>query len=738
MTRLMKVPAGAVMLLLAALAASPGGAAAAQEELPPSGASADSLPADTYATPGVRALVERARAARGRHMEGIHSYEGLLNERVYVGLTSPTFRRERTLFEQEDAARIRWTSSGERAIQWLSARRAVPIIGAATALAGEAPDSGSVAADMERDLRRDLTREGSPMGFAFDPWDDRIVFGDSHDWALHPLADSAAAEYRYLPGDTLTLGLPDGRRVTLVEVRVEPREADFHRVVGSLWFDEATGALARASYRPARAFDLEREEPEDAKDVPGIFRPVTVDVGYVTVEYALYDLRWWLPRRFSMQGTARMGRLLTVPLLMEWSVKDYRVNPEESALPLTDSLPPGWTRSERPLHREGEADRTVTILVPPADSLRTSAGLLTGVGERSPVAFDEDEIAAIRHALDGLAPAGEVWRPRLSWGLQDGLVRYNRVEGLSAGVGLRTPVPGGLALHATARLGVADLAPRGELAVLRGPETAGMRLAGYRRLEAMGEMETPFGPLRSLQNLLLGGDRGQYYDAAGVEAARTTSGPTFRSELRVFWQRERAVDLGTDFFLLQGVRGRSPEPLLAADEGSVGGVAGLVRWQAGANPAGLIATGSVRGEAAGGDFTYGKASATVALAHPLPGTLAGALEVGAGAAWGDVPIQKEYFLGGPRTVRGFDMDALQGTAFWLARGEVANGFAGARLALFADAGWAGPRDTFGTSGWVASVGAGTSLLDGLVRFDVARAVRGGRGWEVHAYLDGLF
>ena len=32
----------------------------------------------------------------------------------------------------------------------------------------------------------------------------------------------------------------------------------------------------------------------------------------------------------------------------------------------------------------------------------------------------------------------------------------------------------------------------------------------------------------------------------------------------------------------------------------------------------------------------------------------------------------------------------------------------------------------------------TSLLDGLFRFDVARAVRGATGWKFHLYLDGLF
>jgi len=33
---------------------------------------------------------------------------------------------------------------------------------------------------------------------------------------------------------------------------------------------------------------------------------------------------------------------------------------------------------------------------------------------------------------------------------------------------------------------------------------------------------------------------------------------------------------------------------------------------------------------------------------------------------------------------------------------------------------------------------GTSLLDGLLRLDLARGVRRGDAWHLHLYLDGLF
>jgi outer membrane translocation and assembly module TamA len=67
---------------------------------------------------------------------------------------------------------------------------------------------------------------------------------------------------------------------------------------------------------------------------------------------------------------------------------------------------------------------------------------------------------------------------------------------------------------------------------------------------------------------------------------------------------------------------------------------------------------------------------------------------------------------------------------------VANSFPGARLAVFSDAGWAGPRADFRRGKPRVSVGAGVSLLDGLVRFDLAHGLRAPKGWRFDLYFDG--
>jgi hypothetical protein len=80
-----------------------------------------------------------------------------------------------------------------------------------------------------------------------------------------------------------------------------------------------------------------------------------------------------------------------------------------------------------------------------------------------------------------------------------------------------------------------------------------------------------------------------------------------------------------------------------------------------------------------------------------------------------------------------------GNAFWLTRAEVAYGVGAARPVVFGDVGWAGDRTRSRDIGRpVSGVGVGTSLLDGLVRFDIARGIHPEKEWRVNAYVDARF
>jgi hemolysin activation/secretion protein len=96
-----------------------------------------------------------------------------------------------------------------------------------------------------------------------------------------------------------------------------------------------------------------------------------------------------------------------------------------------------------------------------------------------------------------------------------------------------------------------------------------------------------------------------------------------------------------------------------------------------------------------------------------------------------------WYLGGIRSLRGYSIDTESGDAYWRARAELGRGLPVFRLTGFTDFGWAGDRTDLQTRASMLSVGAGVSFLDGLVRIDLARSLRGKRDWRLHASLDGI-
>ena len=70
----------------------------------------------------------------------------------------------------------------------------------------------------------------------------------------------------------------------------------------------------------------------------------------------------------------------------------------------------------------------------------------------------------------------------------------------------------------------------------------------------------------------------------------------------------------------------------------------------------------------------------------------------------------------------------------------AHGLGVVRPVLFGDVGWAGDRRTWRDIGQpMSGAGAGITILDGLIRFDVARGITPKPGqWRVDAYVEGRF
>ncbi len=731
-------------------------AALAQQPRPEAALTAverDTVPADAYLDAPVRVLIQRARAARGRADTTLQSFEVTWRERAYLGLDAQRLRRERLLFRQERAARVHWRQGNERVVRWLGIRQQ-----SAFGRAEEDPE----------------------ITFAFlDPSSDRLFLGDV--WAVHPLADTAGVHYRYRSGDTLQIHLPAlDRAVTMVEVVVEPREARFNLVAASLWLDLETALLIRAVYRPARDFDLEKDQPEEAGDVPRFLKPIRFATDWAVIEYGLQEFRWWLPSRMAFKGRGRIASAATFPLEVEWSFDEYVMNAPETLDPGED-LPVGWerivlqgdsaqdgwrARRRRMRERNGASDAedveltlvemdepdaesdhsdagTAIVILPPREILENSPELPEPIGTGEPL-LSPEEVRAARNQLEGIElPPEAAGKPSLIGPVS--MLRYNRVEALSLGLGVSVPTGAHTALRVKGRFGVADLYPNGELYFGRTTERGEIGFAVYRRLDPIGDWGNPLGLANSFNAFFLGTDDGQYFRATGVEVAAGRVFRQLRLDGRLFAEQHRTAEKNTDVSIANLISGNKFQPVIQADSGDVVGLSTRLRvWSSPESPGPAI-SGTWWGELGGGDFEYARVAGSTAAVLPLGHRFGTAIELGAGIAGGTVPAQRRYYLGGPYTLRGYEAGARQGEDFWMGRFEFAallgrvDRFGPARairLVGFFDAGWAG--ESFSTEGYALAVGGGVSLLDGLFRIDLAKGLNDGGVWRLYFYGDGLF
>jgi hemolysin activation/secretion protein len=109
-----------------------------------------------------------------------------------------------------------------------------------------------------------------------------------------------------------------------------------------------------------------------------------------------------------------------------------------------------------------------------------------------------------------------------------------------------------------------------------------------------------------------------------------------------------------------------------------------------------------------------------------------------------LPIQRAFFVGGLHTVRGQlakpDSAGRVGNAFWLSRNELGLSRSSAiRPTLFLDVGWAGSRNDYANIGRpLSGAGVGLSMLEGLLRIDVARGIWPEKRWRTDFYLGSVF
>ena len=733
---------------------------------------------DTYLDPVARALFEAAQTNWRSVDESIVRYTALIQQRIAAAIRTPL--KDRILYRNETAVRAFWDQDYDAVVQVLGTHSQYP---------------GRSIAVREGDLD---WLEDLPFDEPFEPGGDRLLFGldtDEDDspfeqnagdgfWIVHPLAEGSDSVYRYESGDTLSLSLPDGRVLRTIQLDVLPREANIHRISGSLWIEPESGALVRAVYRLSRQFDAMRDvaelQEEDERGsfrfVPGLFKPWTFDLTMVAVEYSLWDFEVWLPRSMRIEGEVGAG-ILKMPVSMDVSYRMESVTTQADLAREETAQQAGLV--ERHFETRGEAmafiaqllserdgieyevasrdetfasDRESLMIAPQERSLvDTSPHLPPPIWEEALGFPSDDQLEEYVRTLAALpAPTiqGVPWAANWGWSRPD-LLRYNRVEGPAVGGRFEASLGGPYTLDASGFFGFADLRPKARLNFQRSTVRRQLSLGGYYELTATDPRGRYLGFGNSVYAFLFGRDDGEYYRAMGMDF---TWGPPVGAresfEFRAYAERQESVPVATSFALFQAFDGSFAfRPNVDADEvEEVGAELRLSPWWGGeafGTQWGLDLYGQgARWRTTGGSTgtSYGRASVTLRMAIPLvPRRWRLGLEAGVGTTFGDAPLQRQWFLGGATTLRGYPASSARGSSFARGRAEVARTFDEiGSVSFFGDVGWAGLRGGYNGDDLLYGIGVGGSVLDGLVRLDLSHGLKGPqKQFRIDLYVDAL-
>ncbi|HEX7242797.1 MAG TPA: ShlB/FhaC/HecB family hemolysin secretion/activation protein [Longimicrobiaceae bacterium] len=703
--------------------------------------------ADAYRDAGARELVRLARARRAVVDTRITAYEVTARERISARLAVAGV--ERLLFRRETAARIHWTRDTVR-IEVLGAREAQPAAHRHPQL--PPPDLAATV-----------------PALAFDPVDSEMLLRFDSTVIRHPLARGSEAHYRFSSGDSTSIRLPGGRGVRLLELRIAARRADPRLINGSFWVDAETHAVVRAGFRLSRPFS------SSGSGVSVLTPEVTSELDHVAIDYGFLDLRWWLPRTVVARGVVRAAGM-RVPLAYERSYEGYRVEGDTlaGAPPAEAALAGVVERPCRPLVRGSlhinVGGRPDSARAAARDSAwnaawdRTAARVAAGDSATSDTergcdraflvtktagadlvdspafpasVYDEDEGPVGAEELEQLAGLVR-GLPEVPWSvarpgvqlLTPELLRFNRVEGFS--MGARAVLPLGPAeLRGELRAGTTgEVGAR--LSGVRSSPSLRTEVAAYRGIEAVEVASQPFSLAGSASALLLGRDENDYFRGTGAELRLSPPPARRRSwDLRLFAERQEPVRARSDLSLRGLVDGDfETRANLAAERLDQAGATLRLRAARGDDPAGLRTRAELELHGETGDRTFARPLLRLGADGFLGGGVGFGVGLAAGTGLGDLSAQRAWQIGGATTVRGHDPASLRGESLWLGRGELNWGSPALRLSLFGDAGWAGESEDLRGTRPLRGAGVGVSLLDNLLRVDLARGIGGG-GFRLH-------
>ena len=696
----------------------------------------------TFRDAATAELYARARVRHIRQDSLVRDYRAMVRMRLEASAGRSRFARQTTLIAHESVAEIAWQQPNDLQVHVLGSRAVAPIVRIIQGLGGDVDE------ELERELRRDLVPDR--------PWFIPRALGDSirlmgvpEHAALHPMADGATDFSRFAVTDSVLLVLPD-RSIRAFKMRVEPRRLGAALVAGDMWIDAETADIVR--FGMVFLGDYVWDEPggETAADSAEARKESATAARFLSVEamveYALVDRQYWMPYRQLLAITAEIPWFvnLSIPAMAVTTFSDYRVNdnpplafvlPEDSLAREDhdrvtrvrtadgqglepDSISGRDLRAERGYVRGGAwSGGRWEMDIPPADSLEAfpwEAKLAT--------VEDPDEERRVRETFAELSALAEDLPPEmtgrrifgLAWEQAADIVRFNRVQGLSVGLGVKLrPGPAFTTLLLTGRFGFSDLRPTGSATWRRDGPAGRFDLTAFHTVRQVEPWTRGLGIGNSLNALFVGHDDADYYVASGGAVGHTWNyGPLRNTELRLGYEHHTSMEVATSSVIADiWGDGTFPENP-AVTEGW------FFRGSAARNDRiGFVSIGPGVEVIAGGNGTGVRAWASVGTKFTVLG-LGGSVQARAGIARGDTLPQTDFRLGGPQTVRGYDYGVRRDREFWSAQLDLA--IVRSRLispVLFFDIG-----DTFDADPLIGT-GAGLSFLNGLVRFNLSKGLR---------------
>jgi hypothetical protein len=355
-----------------------------------------------------------------------------------------------------------------------------------------APDRGKQVILGWRDgtfLPTDINYHRDHLGIVTNNFGNRIRIGEGDEVrdAVHPLSPEGPVAYDYALSDSLTIRTAAGQ-VTVYQVQVRPRSFNRPLVVGILYIDVATAELVRFrfSFTPAAYLDRQLEDIS------------------IVLESALYENRYWLPRRQEVEIRRRVS-WLDFPargiIRSRWEIGDYALNYD---------IPPSVFQGP-----------PIGGLLQPRKSDSTWSEPLEQALAEVARPVNQQDMEGVRAEIERLVGSrvlGGLSSNRLAAGSISDLVRVNRAQGLTLGfggiIGLKSTR---LQLRPTISYGTADHRLAGSLTGGWSMGATALSLAASRRVVDFSDLPVIAPVLNSVLSQEAGEDHGDYVLLHAIE-----------------------------------------------------------------------------------------------------------------------------------------------------------------------------------------------------------------------------